>query len=396
MSARRRTRCAAAAAAAALAATLLLPGCARMPSANPLHWFGAKPGGPKPAELPALGNAQGVRVLWSANLGAAEAFVFTPALSGDSVYAASRGGTVARLDAVSGQAKWRVALGSRISGGVGSDGALAVVASEEGEVFALDAQNGALRWRARVSSEVLAAPRLGEGLVLVRSADSRIFAFGAEDGKRRWVYQRAAASLMVRSPAGLTIHQGAVYAGFSGGKLAAIALANGVLRWEATVAVPRGATELERIADVVGEPMAQGREVCAAAYQGRVACYEAHNGNQLWAREMSTLTGVSFDARYVFVADDKGAAHALDRANGRSVWKQDRLAHRQLSLPLPLGTEVALGDLQGYVHFVARESGAFVARAATDGSPIRAAPLKLPEGFLVQTQNGGLYALALN
>ncbi len=386
----------AAAAAAALAACLALAACSSMPSANPLDWFGAKPSGPKPAELPVLGSAQGVRVLWSTNLGAAEAFVFTPALSGDSVYAASRSGTVARFDAVSGQAKWRVALGSRLSGGVGSDGALVVVASEEGEVFALDAHSGALRWLARVSSEVLVAPRLAEGLVLVRSADSRIFAFGAEDGKRRWVYQRAAASLVVRSPAGLTIHQGTAYAGFSGGKLAAIALATGLLRWEATVALPKGATELERITDIVGEPIALGREVCAAAYQGRVACYDALNGNQVWTREMSTLTGVSFDARYAFVADDKGAVHALDRGNGRSVWKQDRLAHRQLTLPLPLGTEVALGDLQGYVHFVARESGAFVARAATDGSPIRAAPLKLPGGFLVQTQNGGLYALALN
>jgi outer membrane protein assembly factor BamB len=378
------------------AACLLLAACANLPSANPLDWFGSKPSGPKPAELPVLGSAQGVKVLWSTSIGAAEAFVFAPALAGDSVYVASRGGNVARLEAASGQARWRVSVGKRISGGVGSDGTLAVVASDEGEVFALDARDGAVRWRARVSSEVLAAPKLSDGLVLVRSADSRIFAFGAEDGKRRWVYQRAAASLSVRSPVGLTVHQGMAYAGFSGGKLVAIALANGVPRWEATVALPKGATELERVTDIVGEPMAQGREVCTAAYQGRVACYDALNGNQLWAREMSTLTGVSFDARYAFISDDRGAVHALDRSNGRSVWKQDRLAHRQLSLPLALGTEVAFGDLQGYVHFVARESGAFLARAATDGSAIRAAPLKLPEGFLVQTQSGGLYALGLN
>lgn len=382
--------------AAALAASIAVAGCSSMPSLNPVDWFSSKPTGPKPAELPVLSSAQGVKVLWSSSVGAAESFIFAPSLNGDSVYAASRGGTVVRLDAASGQAKWRVSVGKRISGGVGSDGVLAVVASDEGEVFALDAQNGQVRWRARVSSEVLAPPRLDEGLVLVRSADSRIFAFGAEDGKRRWVYQRAAASLIVRSPVGLTLHQGTAYAGFSGGKLAAIALASGSLRWEATVALPKGATELERVTDIVGEPAAQGREVCAAAYQGRVACYDVQNGNQLWARDLSTLTGVSFDARYAFVADDKGAIHAFDRTNGRSMWKQDRLAHRQLSLPLPLGTEVALGDLQGYVHFVARESGAFLARTATDGSPIRAAPLRLPEGFLVQTQAGGLYALALN
>ncbi|MNC95935.1 Outer membrane protein assembly factor BamB precursor [compost metagenome] len=54
-----------------------------------------------------------------------------------------------------------------------------------------------------------------------------------------------------------------------------------------------------------------------------------------------------------------------------------------------------MGDLQGFVHFMARESGAFLARQATDGSAVRAAPIRLPGGFLVQTQNGGLYALTL-
>jgi outer membrane protein assembly factor BamB len=387
------------AAATAALAFLLLQGCSSMPSLpssiNPLDWFASKSTAAKPAELPVLTSPQGVRVLWSASIGAAEAYVFSPALADDSVYVASRGGNVARLDAASGQAKWRISIGKRLSGGVGSDGTLVVVASDDGEVMALDAQTGTVKWRARVSSEVLAAPKLGEGLVLIRSADSKIFAFGGEDGKRRWVYQRAAASLIVRSPVGLTIREGSAYAGFSGGKLVAIALAGGALRWEATVALPKGATELERVTDLVGDPSVQGREVCTGAYQGRVGCYDIVNGNQLWTREMSTLTGVSFDARYAFIADDKGAVHALDRSNGRSVWKQDRLANRQLSLPLPLGTEVALGDLQGYVHFLARESGAFLARIATDGSPVRAAPVKLAEGFLVQTLNGGLYALAL-
>jgi outer membrane protein assembly factor BamB len=77
------------------------------------------------------------------------------------------------------------------------------------------------------------------------------------------------------------------------------------------------------------------------------------------------------------------------------VWRQDRLSHRRLTQPLPLTAQVALGDLQGFVHFLARDSGAFVARQATDGSAIRSAPLRLREGFLVQTSGGGLYALSL-
>jgi outer membrane protein assembly factor BamB len=301
---------------------------------------------------------------------------------------------VTRFDVARGRTLWSVSADLPLSGGVGSDGRLVAVANEEGDVVVLDAKTGKKRWSARVSSEVIAAPSIGAGLVLVRSIDNRIYAFGAEDGKRRWIYQRAPSALIIRSPSGVTIDGDNAFAGFAGGKLAAIALSNGGLRWEATVALPKGGTELERVTDVVGDPIVQGTEVCAAAYQGRLACYEAESGRQLWARDVSSLTGVSLDARYAFVSDDRGAVQAFDRTNGRSLWKQDKLAHRQLSRPQPVGDLVAVGDLEGYVHFLARETGAFVARYATDGSPVRAAPKAIPGGVLVQTQNGALYALA--
>ena len=379
--------------ACALALALAISGCGNV-SMNPMDWIGGKPSGPKPAELPQISNPHPVKQLWTAAIGSGDGFSFRPVVVAASVYAASRSGAVVRLNAATGQVQWRAELGRPLSAGVGADAAIVVVASEEGAVFALDAQSGKLRWSARVSSEVLAPPEVGEDVVLVRSADSRIFAFNIDDGKRRWVYQRAASSLLVRTPAGALIAEGNAYAGFAGGKLLAISLANGGVRWEATVAVPRGTTELERVTDVVGQPVVQGREVCAVAYQGRVACFDLRNGNPVWARESSSLTGVSLDARYAFVSDERGSLHALDRTTGRSLWKQDRLANRQLSLPLPLGAEVAVGDLQGYVHFVQRETGTFVARQPTDGSPIRSAPLKIPAGFLVQTQSGGLFALS--
>ncbi|HLS86398.1 MAG TPA: outer membrane protein assembly factor BamB [Burkholderiales bacterium] len=372
------------AAAVLLAASLALGGC-----------MGGS-AGPKPAEVPALTEgAQEVRVLWSASIGSGEHYVFAPAVAADGVYAASRDGAVARFDPASGKEQWRVALERPLSAGVGAGARTVVVATEEGEVIALEAADGKVRWRARVSSEVLAPPAVGAGVVLVRSLDSRIFAFAEDDGERRWVYQRAPASLMLRTPSGLAIAGDTAYAGFSGGKLTAIALANGGVRWEATVALPQGATELERVTDVVGPPALEGREVCVAAYQGRVACYEAETGRQLWARELSSSTGVGLDARYAFVSDVRGAVHALDRSSGQSAWKQDRLFLRQLSLPAAVGNAVAVGDFEGYVHFLARDSGAFVARFAAGGGAVKAPLVPLARGVLVQTEGGELFALAL-
>ncbi|HYT47515.1 MAG TPA: outer membrane protein assembly factor BamB [Burkholderiales bacterium] len=366
--------------------------------------------GPMPAELTPLENPRETQVLWYASLtegdrysasaftappADAERFVFFPAQVGDAIYAASRQGVLVRLEAAKGKERWRASAATQLSGGVGADAKTVAVASEKGEVVAFDTERGAVRWRARVSSEVIAPPTVGGGLVLVRSIDNRIFAFGADDGKRRWVYQRAPASLIVRTPSGISLLGDTAFAGFSGGKLVAIALSNGGQRWEATVAIPKGSTELERVTDVIGYPAVQGREVCAVAFQGRVACYEAASGRQVWARDLSSATGVSLDARYAFVSDDRGAVQALDRSNGRSVWKQEKLAHRQLSLPLPSNNAIVVGDLEGFVHFLARDSGAFVARYETRGGAVRAAPMALPSGLLVQTENGTLYALAL-
>src|SRR3972149_5348703 len=97
----------------------------------------------------------------------------------------------------------------------------------------------------------------------------------------------------------MVIARGMVFAGFSGGKLVAVLLANGGVRWEATVSLPRGTTELERVTDVVGLPWISEREVCAVAYQGRVACFDVITGNLLWARPMSSTAGLDADPRYV-------------------------------------------------------------------------------------------------
>lgn len=376
-----------------LISALFAAGCSNV-SVNPLDWFGSRDSGPKMAELSELRSAIPVRLFWQANVGSAGNAVFSPAVAAGSIYAAAQDGTVVRLE-VGGRQVWRVSAGQRLSGGVGADGSLAVVGTAEGEVIALDAATGEPRWSARVSSEVLAAPVVAGDVVIVRSADSRIFALDARDGKRRWTYQRAAPPLSVRTPVGVVVSRGLVLAGFSGGKLVGLAIGNGGLRWEATVALPRGATELERVTDVVGLPWVAEREVCAVAYQGRVGCFDMTNGNPLWTRPMSSTTGIDADVRFLFVSDEKGSVHAIDRTAGSSVWSQDKLRLRGLTAPISLGRQVALGDVQGFVHFLSRDDGSFVGRTATDGSPIQASPVRLEGGFLIQTRNGGLFALSV-
>lgn len=369
---------------------VLLGGCSSLDRLNP---FAPPPPKVKPAVLVPIEATATLSVLWQAAAGKAAEHVFSPAVVGNRVYTAAQDGSLSRFD--DGKQVWRIAAGQPLSGGVGADANLVVAGTPKGDVLAFDAETGKALWRARASSEILAAPAVRDGLVVVRSGDSRIFGFDAIDGKRRWVYQRSMPALSLRSHVGVTLVDRAVLAGFPGGKLVAIAAHNGAALWEATVALPKGATELERVADITSDPVVDGREVCAAAFQGRVACFDLFSGNMLWARDMSSSAGVGMDSRHVYVSDDKGAVHALDRTNGASVWKQDKLAMRGLSQPFPVGSHVAVADFQGFVHLLRREDGALAARIATDGSAVSAPPGPIDGGFIVQTRNGGLYALTL-
>ena len=348
-----------------------------------------------PAALVQFNPSVEVKQRANANVGSAAGSIFTPAMTKEGIFAVSFDGKLARYEPGTLQEKWRIDTGKKITGGVGAADNLVVVGTAKGEVLAYDF-NGKAVWQTRVSSEVLSAPQIAEGLAIVRSGDGRVFALAASDGKRKWLYQRATPALTIRSYGGVLIEKNVVFAGFSGGKLVALELPTGALGWESSVALPRGVSELERIADVTSNPVSDGGIVCAVAYQGRVACFEPKTGNLIWSRDISSVAGMSMDARNVYVSDVNGTVHALDKSAGAYVWKQEKLAHRELSAPLVYRGYVIVADLQGYVHFLGREDGAFAARFATDGSPIRAQPQVSGEGILVQSKKGGLFQLGLN
>lgn len=372
---------------AGLVLAAALGGCSSLDKINP---FASTPK-VKMAELDNLTPVAKVASAWQARAGKSGDYVFTPAVDGSSVYVAAFNGEVSRFDG--GKQVWQVSAGQALSGGVGSDGRLVVVGTPKGEVIAFDAKDGKQLWKARASSDILAAPAVNGEVVVVRSGDNRLYGFDPADGKRKWVYQRSNPALSLRNAAPPVISERYAFAGFPGGKLVAVSLQNGAAVWEGTVALPKGTTELDRVADITSPPVIDGPQVCAVAYQGRVACFDLTNGNLIWARDMSSAAGLAMDNRNIYVADDKGAVHALDRYRGTSLWKQDKLFMRQLSAPLVARGLVAVGDVKGVVHFLNKEDGSFSARFNTDGTPVAAAPQAYGGGWLLQTQGGGVFAL---
>ena len=368
-----------------LVAALALGGCS---SLNPFA-----SGNSKIAALKPLNNPVRTTESWRVRVGEAGVFVLQPAQNSGAVFATGSDGDVVRIE--NGRTIWKTRLKTIVSGGIGIGGNLLVVGTPKGEVIALDASSGEIKWRVSVNAEVLAPPGVSDGLVVVRSADSRLFGLDPVDGRRRWVYQRATPSLSLRSSAGVALESNAILAGFPGGKLAAISPTNGSLMWEGTVAVPRGATELERMADITSLPVVGARATCAVAYQGRVACFDMSNGSTLWTRDLSSSKGLDLDDRHVFVTDEKGAVHALDISSGASAWKQDQLASRGTGRPLVSGDQVFVGDSEGYVHILKKDDGTLVGRQRVASSPIVADLQRAAGDIIAQTRDGTVAAIGV-
>jgi outer membrane protein assembly factor BamB len=348
----------------------------------------------KPAELTAITSSANAKILWKGSAGAAEKYVFTPLLDDGAVYAAGAAGQITRFDAGTGRQLTRIETKHRLSGGVGGDGRLILAGTGKGEVLAFE-PGGKLLWQAQITSDVLSAPQIDQGIVVVRSGDGRIYGFDAATGGRKWIYQRTLPALTVRTSVGVVLYRGAVFAGFPGGRLVALTLSNGNVGWEATVALPKGSTELERVADISSPPVHDGKQICAAAFQGRVACFDLAKGALLWARDISSVSGMAMDGLNVYVSDDKSAVVAFDKNTGASLWKQDKLSGRNISMPVVAGKYLAVGDYQGYLHILSRDDGSFVARVATDGSTIAALAVTIDNNILVQTRNGGIFAISI-
>lgn len=363
------------------AAALLLGGCGM---------FGEKKNPPKP--LAEFRPSLSVTTAWRVSVGSGRGAFLQPAIVDNKLFVAAASGVVQRIDPANGSVVWRTDVQAQLSAGVGSDGFTAAVGTPRGEIIAIDAE-GKLRWRASVTSDVIAPPLVGRGLVIVRSTDHRISAFDADSGKRRWVYTRQLPALTLRASTEMAFAGDNVLVGFPGGRLAALALSNGAARWESTVSESKGTTEVERLADVLGPIVVADGLACAASFQGRVMCADAASGSLRWSRELAAGAGVSLGQRGLYTVDTAAHVHALSIDNGASLWRNEQLAHRQLTTPLALAAAVVVGDLAGFAHFLSPSEGGFVGRAQVDSSAIVARPLAYGDGAIVLTTDGTLALL---
>jgi outer membrane protein assembly factor BamB len=370
--------------------SLLMSGCTTIGD-----WFSFDSEEPdQPAELISIINKVKIRKLWSVGVGDGQGSSYNhlrPAISGDMIYVAASEGLVLALNKTTGKRQWKQDFELSFSGAVGVGEGLLLLGTDDGDVLALSAVDGTELWRTQVHGEVMAPPQTDGKVVVVQSYDGKLRGLDAADGSELWVYDSNLPVLTLRGTSTPIIYERKAIAAFGNGKVLALDLATGATRWEVRVAIAQGRSEIDRIVDIDGSMVLTGGSLYVVAYQGRLAAIDATSGRRIWQEDASSYVGVDQGFGNIYVADESGSVIAFQRSGQGVRWTQSVLAYRRLSSPKTVRGYVAVGDLDGYVHFLSQVDGQLVGRTRIGGDGIRADMLE-DNNVLYVYENGGTLA----
>ncbi|SHO58090.1 outer membrane protein assembly factor BamB [Vibrio quintilis] len=341
---------------------------------------------------------------WSTSVGHGVQHFFSklrPHSAYGKIFVASRDGIVKALDPADGKKLWETDLGDEhrtyLSGGIQTGLNQVYVGSETGLLYAMDAETGTLKWQQDISGEILAAPVTEGDLVIVHTSEGNLIALEQKTGKKQWTISTEVPNLTLRGDSTPVTVSGGIFWGTANGRLAAAIASSGQLIWQQSIGTPKGATEIDRLIDVDSSPLIIGSTLYTIGYNGQLVAIDLRSGKPLWKRNYSSATNIATDGGKIFIVTDQDHLVAVDARSGTEIWKNHQLEHRLVTEPVLIHNYVVVGDSEGYLYWIDRNTGEFVAEQYVNSSGFAVAPIALQDGgYLLITRNGDVKKLTIN
>ena len=339
-----------------------------------------------------------VKIVWKKKIGTGlDDLRMEPSIDNQSIYITDYTGNLYALNMLNGKRLWSLkdkGTEYTTSPGIGSD--LVLVGTGDGRVIARSKESGILKWVAKLPSEILAKPLEGYNQIIVRSNDGSVYALDKETGQEIWNYQKTAPKLSVRGNSNPLLVDDSVIIGWDDGRMTALDLDTGKVIWNATVAVPTGQTDLERLVDIDGDPVLDGADIYVCSYGSGVASVSSLDGKINWTREISSRYSPAVGDQNIYVVDDKSVIWAFDKITGNSVWRKNDFERRSISAPLIYKNILIVGDFDGYTHWLDTETGNQIFRKKIANEAIVARGVADNSAIVLTAKNGKTTALEFN
>lgn len=350
---------------------------------------------PKPQPMPKISNEVTLNKGWTqSSMQGGLAGSFVPVVFDGTIFTADADGNIFKIDPSDGSIikSYSIYGEGNFNSGIAVSGSSMFVTTDKGVLLAIDKGTGKVSWKAQLPTIALEAPQVARDVVVVKTNDAEVLAYNANDGTPLWVYQKPIPPLTLRAVNTFTIVAGEVIAvGLPGGKLALLNLFSGTTIWENYVAVPTGATDLDKMTDIAMRPIiGNDRVMCVATYNGKIACVDAMSSNIMWQKPFSSSQGVAVDEQNLYAVSQDGVVYAFDKHSGTQVWFNDTMKYRHLGMPAILGNGVLSVDDDGNVHMFNRNDGHEMARVSSSLVGGISVPIVRDDGVYFQATNGNL------
>jgi outer membrane protein assembly factor BamB len=346
---------------------------------------------PKPQEVVVKDVLQDVKPLWTTQIGSID-FALQVGARGDWVALANAEGKVSVLSASSGKTVWSYDIKQPLAAGVGTDGQQVAVVTRGSELVVLN--GGKVQWRTLLTTGSFTPPLIAGGRVFVLTSDRKVLAFDGADGQLLWSQQKAAEPLVLKAPGILQPFKNTLLASMSG-RLVGIDPNNGLIRWEAALATPRGTNDVERLVDLVGPAHREDDIVCVRAFQSQVGCVNAQREQVLWTRTSVGETNVDGNANLLVGVQSNGVVQAWNRANGARAWDTERLKYHIVGAPLMTPRGVLMADDGGWLYVLSLADGAVLNRIKLPGDEPLSPLVRAGDVYVAVTRSGTVTGLQL-
>ncbi|AZM39270.1 MULTISPECIES: outer membrane protein assembly factor BamB [unclassified Acinetobacter] len=324
----------------------------------------------KPNPLPKITQQQGLNLVFSQSVSstnAAEALRLQLDTDNGVIFAIDPDGQVSAYKAK--QRLWKSKVTKQeLTAGVEAGEGIVIIGNRKGELFALDQATGSQKWSAKLSGAILSPSLIQSGRVITIANDGTVFAHDTVTGQQVWAYKLPNVQFSLRGqPAPVRLDERTVVVASANAYVYALDVISGVPRFQRRVAVSDGRSDIQRLIDVVGDPVVAGQYLVTTSFQGQVTTTDLTTQRVVWSEDASSTNSAEVSGDKVFVSTADGKLKAYNLATGELLWQNEELLNRQLSNPVMLGQNLVVGDLDGVIHLIDPNTGKLIGRAKTSG-----------------------------
>ena len=290
---------------------------------------------------------------------------------------------------------WRLNLPEVLTAGPAVANGKVFVGSSDGSIIALAAEDGQELWTVTINKEVSSTLSASNQAVIFHTSDGMLYALSSTVGSVLWSAQQEAPILTIRGSAQPIISGNTVIAGFDNGRVSSYDLFSGAVLWDVASAIPTGTSQLGRIIDIADKMALRGNTIYAVNTNGNLSAIDVNAGRVIWSQPASSSQGLALVSNEVVMTTDESHVSAYSTQTAQAVWLNEDLTNRSITGPSVFSDAIVIGDFEGYLHFLNKDTGMVIQRLAHSQDAIVIDPLVAGTSLVVMSNDGLIKSYSL-